>query len=223
VDEYTHYITHLSYHELSRNLSRVCDGGPALSFRSFIQLHLLSEAFWPSLQQSLPVLGWGGYSGRIEDYQLKGPLYAELAAHTNLPEWLCEYDLVSPVTAFALPKLRQSFSPWMIDRGYRSIFLIPFQLGQEPESWRAELKSMSRSSLFRLKSVMLFMPNPAHYEWIFSDHTKDEWASGAASALWNLQTGTVVYADGIHTEQSLQDCGQPLERWMKLPEPGDLT
>jgi hypothetical protein len=183
-----------------------------------VQLHLLSEAFWPNLPQSLPALGWCGRSGSIEDYQLKGPLNAEFAPQCKLPEWLGEYDLVAPITAFALPRLRQCFSSWMKERMYRSIFLLPLLLGEEPKAWRWRL-NQSRP----FDRLMLFMPNPAHYEWIFSDHTKAEWASGAASALWNLQTGTVVYADGIHTEQSLQECGQPLERWMKLPEPGDLT
>ncbi|MFM7925827.1 MAG: hypothetical protein ACKPJJ_36870, partial [Planctomycetaceae bacterium] len=65
--------------------------------------------------------------------------------------------------------------------------------------------------------LMLFMPNPAHYEWTFSEHTRDEWAQGSISALWNLQTGKVVYAEGIHTEASLQDCGQPLREWLKDP------
>jgi hypothetical protein len=174
----------------------------------------LSEAFWPNLQQSLPALGWCGSSGSLENYQLNGPLNAEFAPQSKLPEWLGEYDLVAPITAFALPRLRQSFPSWMKERVHRSIFVLPLLLGEEPQGWRGLLNTSPP-----FDRLMLFMPPPMHYERTFSDHTKEEWSSGAASALWNLQTGTVVYADGIHTAESLQKCGQPLERWLNLTEP----
>lgn len=63
---------------------------------------------------------------------------------------------------------------------------------------------------------MLFMPNPDHYEWLFTEHTQEEWNQGSASALWDLKTGQVLYADGIHTEQSLRAEGTPLREWLGI-------
>ncbi len=102
----------------------------------------------------------------------------------------------------------------MKERVHRSIFVLPLLLGEEPQGWSGRLNISPP-----FDRLMLFMPPPRHYERTFSDLTQEEWASGAASALWNLQTETVVYADGIHTEESLQKCGQPLKRWLKLTEP----
>ncbi len=62
--------------------------------------------------------------------------------------------------------------------------------------------------------MLLFMPNPAHYEWLFADHTEDEWAQGSASALWDLTSGHVLYADGIHTVESMRIKGKPLSEWI---------
>ena len=66
--------------------------------------------------------------------------------------------------------------------------------------------------------MLLLLPNPDHWEWLFADHSREEWNEGSASALWDRKTGKVLYADGIHTATSIRKkgVGQPLDDWLKL-------
>lgn len=91
--------------------------------------------------------------------------------------------------------------------------MLPFLLGEEPtDDWRGRLKADRP-----FDSLLLFLPNPDHWEWMFADHSPEEWAQGSASALWDLKTGKVRYADGIHTTASIRkrDVGKPLDEWLQ--------
>ena len=108
--------------------------------------------------------------------------------------------------------LRRLEPEWLEERAYRNVFMLPFLLGKEPDRWRAHLKKHPPT----FKRLMLFMPNPDLYESHFNDFTKQEWCRGAASALWNLETGQLLYAHGIHTEKSLHAEGRPFLEWLKV-------
>ncbi len=69
-----------------------------------------------------------------------------------------------------------------------------------------------------IDSLMLFLPNPEHYEWLFAEHSREEWSKGSASALWDLRTGQVLYADGVHTEETLRRDGKPLREWLGIDD-----
>jgi len=90
--------------------------------------------------------------------------------------------------------------------------MLPFFFGEEPGGeWRERL---TKGRPF--DSLMLFLPNPDHYDWLFTHHSAEEWSQGSASALWDLKTGKVLYADGVHTEKSLRREGQPLRNWLGI-------
>lgn len=182
----------------------------------FVNLHFLSECLWPSFSESLPALGWVRSSGRLRDYGIWGPLRAvRMADATPLPQWLADYDLVSPFTALALPHLWLKFPEWMEGRIHRAVFLLPLLLGQEPgEKWRSALEE-HELPFYRL---MLFLPNPDHLELSFEDQLPEEWAKGSATVFWDLKTGKVVYADGIHTEDSIRLAGQGLTEWLGIDQ-----
>jgi hypothetical protein len=104
------------------------------------------------------------------------------------------------------------YENWTKKRGWRAIWMLPFFFGEEPwEKWREQL---ARQRPF--DALMLFLPNPDHYEWLFADHTPEEWSNGSASALWDLRTGAVLYADGVQTEETLRRDGKPLRKWLKI-------
>jgi hypothetical protein len=135
-----------------------------------------------------------------------------------MPEWLSEYDLVAPYTAFALARLRTNFPKWMIHRQHRARFMLPLIYGSTPGESSKSLGNLVRDGnpTPPFDRLMLFIPNPAHDEWLFADHTPEEWSQGSASAIWDWKTNMVLYADGIHTEASLRATGQKLEDWLGI-------
>ena len=145
---------------------------------------------------------------------LTSPVHVAATPHgDSLPDWLDAYDLTFPYTAIPLAELRKRFPEWTTERGFRALCMLPFLFGQEPhERWRGRLQDHRP-----FDSLLLFLPNPSHWQWRFADHSRDEWAQGSASALWNLKTGEVLYADGIHTTASIQNkgVGKPLDDWLK--------
>ncbi len=66
-----------------------------------------------------------------------------------------------------------------------------------------------------IQSLLLFLPNIEHYDRLFADHSEAEWAEGAASALLDLKAGQVLYAEGVHTEDSIRKEGKPLNEWLE--------
>ena len=205
----------------ARELANVFDQGRILkrfkpreiALRSLAEAHLVSEGLWPTLPNSLPALGWTTQTGHLRDYHLQGPLHTDTVDHTTNPEWLQEYDLVAPYSGFALPRLRRVFPKWMEHRAYRALYLLPLLFGSAPKGWNSVLPVDQP-----IDRLMLFIPNPAQHEWLFAEHTREEWSEGSASAIWDLKTGEVLYADGVHTESSLRQAGQPLEKWLGIDD-----
>jgi hypothetical protein len=182
-------------------------------WRKILEAHLASEGVWPDPDRRHPASGLSGVSARVGELELTGPLHVERRAITDhAPTWLRSFDLCGPYTAFPLRKLAASYPQWGEERGWRALWMLPFLFGKEPGSdWR---KRLARERPF--DALMLFMPNPNHYEWLFADHTPEEWSQGSASALWDLTTGKVLYADGVHTDETLRRDGKPLHEWLKI-------
>ncbi|MBK8035713.1 MAG: ATP-binding protein [Verrucomicrobiaceae bacterium] len=188
---------------LSKNLPEAWSQG--------VRLHVCSQALWPTPERGHPMIAWRGLAESISELYLTGPLRVSNKAPTALGFWMNEYDLVFPFTAFAMPRLKDTYLEWMSDEAYRNILTLPFLLGVEPTGWRIVLEQP-----FPLSRLMLFMPNPEHYEWLFAEHTAEEWSQGSGSALWDLTTGEVIYADGVHNEASLRAQGKPLHEWLGI-------
>ncbi len=183
-------------------------------FKFFIITSSLSEALWPDINSSLPVLGWSSRRIPIDQFGLSGPICARTRDKLIVPDWLRDYDLVAPFTAFALPSLRSSFPMWMESRIHRMVYLVPFLLGEEPRDWRLAL-----SLLKPFDKLLLFIPNPIHLESSFEDLSPEEWGIGSASAFWDLETGQVFFGDGIQTADALQERGLRLRDWLELGQP----
>jgi hypothetical protein len=60
-------------------------------------------------------------------------------------------------------------------------------------------------------SILLLLPNPNRYHLEFVNDTQEDWAAGSASALWDIRSGAVLWADGLHTRESMLAQGKPLD------------
>ncbi|WP_442507758.1 HD domain-containing protein [Novipirellula sp. SH528] len=199
--------------DLDRDAFRSRAGWRGVLVFAGVETHLASEAIGFDRDESLPAMGLIGVGSRT-DLRLVGPIHATNSLYAGTPPaWLRAYDLTLPYTAFPLDALRARFPEWATKHGPRLTYMLPLLLGEEPsKSWRDRPKKDRP-----VDSLLLFLPNPDHWEWMFADHSREEWAEGSASALWDLKTGKVLYADGIHTAASIRKkgVGKPLLDWLQ--------
>lgn len=163
-----------------------------------------------------------GLVGRIGDKWLAGPLTLEgprAEQSQPMPGWLCDYDLVAPLTAVPLNSLREKFPAWRNERAGRALLMLPFLYGEAPMEWNEKAQPLVET--MGVDSIMLLMPDPERFPLSFSDGTQADWAAGSASAIWNIREGTVLWAEGIHTRDALKTQGQPLDAFLdeSIPTP----
>jgi hypothetical protein len=202
---------------LALDRDRTESGWRGVLLASGILSHLASEAFGSPLSECLPATGLAGLPGSLTDLSLTGPLHVHAAAEAVAPpKWLAAYDVAFPCTVFLLSSLRQTFPDWTVQK-LRRLYMLPLLYGQEPSQYWRQRLSEDRP----FDSLLLFLPNPDHWEWLFADHPLEEWEQGSASALWDLKTGKVLYADGIHTRASIciKGVGKTLDNWLKQEDP----
>lgn len=185
------------------------------AYLAFVWNHLASEGLWSNFSSSHPVLEVNGHKAQIHDLYLVGPLHV-VTKDSRATKWIEAYDLCAPFTGIPLRALRDRFHLWNRERHWRAFMMLPLLLGGAPSlKWRNRFRNDHHCD-----HLMVFMPHPSQTEWLFDEHTPEEWSQGSASAIWDLKTGRVIYADGIHTEQSLRKHGMPLRDWLDVPESG---
>jgi hypothetical protein len=180
------------------------------SLATAAETHVISEGLWPSLDCSYAGFELSGLNARVDQLSLSGPMHTSLEPKCNEPDWLQQYDLCAPFTAIPLASLKHKFPPWNVERVWRSFLTFPLLVGFEP--WANYFQVTPGRRPFA--TIMLFLPNPEHYEWLFDEHTPEEWSQGSASAIWDLTTGQILYADGVHTEASLRKHGKSFSEWL---------
>lgn len=159
--------------------------------------------------------------GLLGDLHLLGPLRLATANHAassgRLPEWLSNYHLCSPIVGVPLDLLRRATAQpargWIEERWQSLVFTLPLLFGLEPgRNWR--LRHDAIIQLLGTDHLMLFLPHPELMEKSFTDFAEEDLAR-CASALWDITTGAVLYADGVHTRKSLRNDGLPLVEWLE--------
>ncbi len=184
-----------------------------VAITAIMQSHLAQEAIAAQLAESHPALGLNRVKITLDSIDLVGPMHISLRQSAqSIADWLAPYDLVAPFTVIPMSRLSAQISNWT-SRRFQRLYMLPFLLGKHPSSrWRPN------GLPTRLESLLLFIPNPEHWEWLFEEHSREEWEQGSASALWDLKTRQVLYADGVHDEASIRQHGLPLLDWLKLPD-----
>lgn len=180
-------------------------------WRFLSSTHLVSEALEPDLHHCFAPLSIGG-STSVAQLRLVGPLMLReprLEDVEPLPSWLSDYDVVAPLTAVPLNSLRRSFPCWNSDRRWRAIFILPFLLGEVPK-WRVCGKQIAARA--GIPALQLFIPHPDRLRLEFSAGTRDDWSNGSVSALWDIDEGEVLWAEGIHPRDQLRKVGKPMSK-----------
>jgi hypothetical protein len=70
----------------------------------------------------------------------------------------------------------------------------------------------------RVRDLLLWMPHPRQMGWRFDDptHSLEDWNEGSLSALWDIESGTVVYAPGLHDRKSIRKEGVSLDELLGI-------
>ncbi len=199
-----------------------------------LALHLLPEAFADDLSRSFPALGVCGLKGRAGDGWLIAPGWIEwdvdLATATvrqDSPkeQWsqcLVEkgYDLVFPLTHVPLGRLRRDCPTWRSDRDFRAIGVLAyFFLGSEG----FKEQSQDFLAIFKIPQIHALMPKPELWLKPFDDWTEMDWNTCGLSALWDIKSSIVYWAEGAHSVEDMKRVGKPTDQFIGFldkPEQG---
>lgn len=188
-------------------------------------LYLLPEAFADDLSHSLPALGLTGLKGRAGDGWLKAPgwiewevdpITAEVSRDSPEKRWskmLIEkgYDLVFPLTYIPLGRLRRDCPQWRSDHSLRAIGTLPFfMLGSEATIQQRE----ALYDFFGVPRIHVLMPKQELWLKPFDKWTESDWNAGCLSALWDLESGCVYWAEGAPSADDMPKMGKPIDEFI---------
>ncbi len=194
-----------------------------ISWHLSLTLHLLPEAFADDLNHSFPAFGVCGLKGRAGDGWLIAPgwiewdvdpVSAEVCRDSPKQQWSQplidkSYDLVFPLTNVPLGQLRRDCPEWRSNRSFRALGILAyFFLGSE--EW---LKKQGQKflELFKVPSIHALMPKPELWLKRFDDWTETDWNTCGLSALWDIESGIVYWAEGAHNADDMKQIGKPIE------------
>ncbi len=187
---------------------------------SFLKGSFIQEAFFPDLSASWPHLACDSLSGRIGDAVLAGPGLAEFELEQDSrrvhftdpdgmrPEALSRrgYDLTFPMVAVPLGALRRGCPAWRTDRRVFPLGVAPFLFPDLHEVWPRHAEVLR--SLFIVPRIFTLLPRVELWSKPFADWTPDEWENCGLSALWDIDTGRVLWAQGAHHVDEMPNVGR---------------
>ena len=188
---------------------------------------LLQAAFFPDLSRSFPMLGCFNLQGNIGDAMLIGPGLVEFELECDgrtvhpvdlqghHPKALSRfgYDLVFPMTAIPLGTLRKTCPAWRSDRNLRRLGTLPFVLpGQGNLQPRFTDVFEPRLQVDR---IFALLPRFELWSKPFDEWTDEDWQTRVQSALWIIETGEVLWAQGAYTVEEMHRVGQPRKTFSK--------
>jgi len=188
---------------------------------------VLQEAFWPDLSSSFPMLNLFHLSGKIGDAMITGPGLVEFdlgeygrRVHSvdiqgRRPEKVVSrgYDLVFPMTAVPLGELRKQCFRWRSDRTYRPFGVLPFLIPGNEDVWSANSKFLLE--FFKVDRIFALLPRVELWSKPFAQWTPEDWETCGLSALWDIESGQVLWAEGAHGVDEMSEVGKPIEEFLK--------
>ena len=197
-----------------------------ISWHLSLTLDLLPEALADDLSHSFPALGVCGLKGRAGDGWLIAPAWIEwnvdsemvgLRRESPKQQWFHRlinknYDLVFPLTNVPLGQLRRACPEWRTDRRFRALGVLAyFFLGSE--KW-LKRNSQKLLDLFKVPHIHALMPKPELWLTRFDDWAETDWSTCGLSALWDIKSGVIYWAEGAHHADDMKRVGKPIEQFI---------
>jgi len=81
------------------------------------------------------------------------------------------------------------------------------------EGWCKEAAT-DLKSLFEVPSLLALMPRSELWEKPFAEWTREDWRTCGLTALWDINTGDVLWAKGAHSEAEMRLVGKPIREFV---------
>ncbi len=209
---------------LARDFARDLNEYWAIAWGATLSNHVLAEGFAADLANSLPALGVHGLTGRPGLGKLIAPGSIEWNADANasvqsypdynisgLDDW--GYDLVFPFTNLPTADLRRKCPGWIEHRGYRALGVLPFLLLGQKEFFGKHSTASKR--LFRRKQIFALLPELRLWSKPFPEWTDEDWQTCGLSALWDIESGEVYWAEGAQNAAEMKKVGLPIKQFLE--------
>ncbi len=197
-----------------------------VTWTSCLALHLLPEAFSDDLSRSLPALNVCGLRGRAGDGWLIAPAWiewdvdpvtAEVRRDNPKEQWSRyliknSYDLVFPLTNVPLGQLRRDCPAWRSDPSLRALMVFAFMLLGAGNVLRE--KNDAFREFFGVDRIHALMPKPDLWLKPFDDWTETDWKTCGLSALWDIKSGCVYWAEGAHSADDMPRMGKLIDEFI---------
>ncbi|NMQ17730.1 hypothetical protein E4P82_00025 [Candidatus Competibacter phosphatis] len=122
------------------------------------------------------------------------------------------YDLVFPLTHIPLGRLRRDCPKWRSDRRYRALGILAYFLFGSEEWFKKQGQNFL--DLLSVPHIHALMPRPELWLKPFDDWTETDWNTCGLSALWDIESGVVYWAEGAHHADEMKQVGKPIEQFI---------
>ena len=126
------------------------------------------------------------------------------------------YDLTFPMTAIPLGNLRRTCSAWRTDHRYPLLGVAPFLFTGLYNVLRESTKSSLREA-FQVPRIFALLPCFELWSRPFADWTAADWSTCGLSALWELDSGRVLWAHGAHDVDEMPTVGHTAPEFFDAP------
>ena len=189
---------------------------------------IFQEGFRPDLSRSWAPLGLQGLRGQIGDAALAAPWRMIFECESDGctvrdadPDGtrcrrLIElgYDLVFPMVAIPLGHLRRACPTWRADRRVQPLGVAPFLFPEFHDVWPKHVEILQ--SIFGVPKIYALCPRIELWDKPFDDWSDEDWKTCGRSALWEVTTGRVLWADGAHPIEKMPEIGCPAPKYFKF-------
>ena len=215
-------------HDLDRDLDSALDLDSAYTFIGMTLGSIFQQGFRPDLSRSWAPLGLRGLRGQIADAALAAPWRMIFECESDGrtvrdadPDGtrcrrLIElgYDLVFPMVAIPLGHLRRACPTWRADRRVQPLGVAPFLFPEFHDVWPKHVEILQ--SIFGVPKIYALCPRIELWDKPFDDWSDEDWKTCGRSALWEVTTGRVLWADGAYPIEKMPEIGRPAAEYFEL-------
>ena len=124
------------------------------------------------------------------------------------------YDLTFPMPAIPLGNLRGACDPWRTDRLSQTLGVAPFLFPELHRIWTHHTTHLRAT--FQVHRIFALLPRLELWSKPFADWTKEDWSTCGLSAMWDLDTGLVLWAHGAHHVDEMCTTGRPATEFFRI-------